>query len=104
MLWGASNSGGFAVTLARRHPATFRAALASSPVFDSVTAVGAGPAPDYYVTAGSFEPRVERAARSLADVLRQSGSRVEYERYVGGHDDLIWEEIFIRQLRWAIER
>lgn len=102
MLWGASNGGALAITLALRRADLFGAALADSPVFNVIPPLAGGPAPYFDIAAGSFEPTVEHAASKLAGSLRDSGARVTYERFTGGHDDYAWEESFALQLQRAI--
>ncbi|MDB4908855.1 MAG: putative esterase [Gemmatimonadetes bacterium] len=102
--WGGSNGGSLAIVMVRRHPELFGAALVASPSFDLIPDGPPGAHASYFLAAGSFEPRLEHAARQLADRLERAGNRVRYVRFLGGHDDMLWEEMLVEQLRWSFQR
>lgn len=102
IVWGASNSGAFAVSVTGRHPAVFGFALACSPTGIAVSASASGPAPSYFLTAGSFETDLVTKSRSAVRQLEAAGNPAIFMDYVGGHDDYAWEELFVSQIRWAL--
>ncbi|MEO7456574.1 MAG: alpha/beta hydrolase-fold protein [Gemmatimonadaceae bacterium] len=101
-VWGYSNSGAFAVTVAHRNPSLFSVAMAASLSGDALPPGGKGEAPAYFLTAGTFEKRVLPASRALREQLEREGSVARLDTFVSGHDAYAWEELFVPQLRWAL--
>lgn len=100
---GFSNGGAWAISLAARHPDTFRGVIALSP---SNAAVQNAPHPRARVSTqgGTLEPSFLRAATQYAALARKAGAATRLVTRVGGHDLLLWAEAFPGAVAFTLGR
>ena len=56
----------------------------------------------HYLAAGTPEPGCRRSARECAERLRRAGLPCRHEEWIGGHDNLWWEQQFPIALGWLL--
>ena len=97
-LFGCSNGGRFVVEMAIRHPDQFGHVLAFSvPGGGEITLPQAlKNAARFHLEAGTWEGPFEAYTKRLAAVLERAGVTTEFRSRVGGHDEAIWREEFVR--------
>ncbi|PNY81758.1 alpha/beta hydrolase [Deinococcus koreensis] len=91
---GFSNGGAWAISMAARHPDTFRGVIALSP--SNLPGAQGLPHPQarVFTSGGTLEPGFLEASRTYAASIRARGGAVRQVGRVGGHDGLIWQEEF----------
>jgi len=101
---GFSNGAAWAIAAVQRRPDVFGAAAAFSagvvPQRISRQARAAGIR--HYLAAGTLEPGFRRATEQWADRLRRAGLPCQHHEWVGGHDNLWWEQQFPIALGWLL--
>ncbi|UQN06471.1 esterase family protein [Deinococcus sp. QL22] len=90
---GFSNGGSWAISMAARHPDVFRGVLAMSPS-NAGLQNAPHPAARVFVEGGTLEPSFLAAARTYAVMTRTAGNPTRLDVRVGGHDALVWAEVF----------
>jgi enterochelin esterase-like enzyme len=101
---GFSNGAGWAIAAAQRRP----------DVFGAVAAFSAGVVPHrisrearsarirHYLAAGTLEPGFRENTRQWAERLQRAGLGCRHEEWIGGHDNLWWEQQFPIALGWLL--
>ena len=99
---GFSNGGAWAIAAGQRRP----------DVFTAVAAFSAGVVPQrltaraarvrHYLAAGTLEAGFRTATRQWAQRLQRAGLPCHYREWVGGHDDLWWEQQLPAALAWLL--
>jgi enterochelin esterase-like enzyme len=101
---GFSNGAGWAIAAAQRRP----------DVFGAVAAFSAGVVPRrisrearsarirHYLAAGTLEPGFRESTRQWAERLQRAGLPCRHEEWIGGHDNLWWEQQFPVALGWLL--
>jgi enterochelin esterase-like enzyme len=101
---GFSSGAGWAIAAAQRRP----------DVFGAVAGFSAGVVPQrisrearsarirHYLAAGTLEPGFRRATGQWAQRLQRAGLPCRHEEWIGGHDNLWWEQQFPIALGWLL--
>ena len=55
-----------------------------------------------YMAAGTLEPGFRRSTREWADRLQRAGLPCRHEEWIGGHDQLWWEQQLPVALSWLL--
>ncbi len=107
IVFGFSNGGAFAATVAARAPDQFGAAIALSlgypGVADHFQPLDRATPQRLCFGAGTYERGFLDATRAVADSARTPGREVRFVERVGGHDQVIWQEQFAAALVWLAE-
>jgi enterochelin esterase-like enzyme len=103
-IWGISNSGGWAITMALRHPDLFGKVLSFSPGGSHGTlpeGATLSSSVNYLLQGGVLEPAFRGIAGNWRDTLQAHGITSTLRELVAGHDWLAWCEAFPAAIRWA---
>jgi len=106
-VWGASNSAGWAISMALRHPDVVRNVLAFSPgggTEEIVSGASFDPSVRFLLQAGTLEPSFHSIAWSWGKLLNEHGVKATLRDAVAGHDWEVWSDSFAPALSWAFSR
>jgi enterochelin esterase-like enzyme len=103
---GFSNGGVWAVAAAQRRPELFAgvAAFSVGVVPHRVAARARAAGVRHYLAAGRLEPGFRQATRQWAERLRRAGLDCRHQEWVGGHDQLWWDQQLPVALGWLLGR
>ena len=59
--------------------------------------------PAYYLEAGQFEDHMLKTALSIQRSLEPYKALNTLDVRVGGHDSVIWEDVFVGALEWLVK-
>ena len=97
-VWGASNSGSFALAMGLRHSDAFGHIIAFSPTWSGNLSAPKWTrvnAPSHYLLFGTLESKnVRKLASDWSETISQNGAAVTLRQPVSGHDGVMWREWF----------
>jgi enterochelin esterase-like enzyme len=101
---GFSNGAVWAIAVGQRHPDLFGAVAAFSAgmVPRRITSEARSVRIRHYLAAGTLEPGFRRSTRDWAERLGRAGLPCRHEEWIGGHDDLWWEQQLPIALGWLL--
>jgi enterochelin esterase-like enzyme len=101
---GFSNGGAWAIAAAQRRPDVFPAVAAFSVgvVPQRLTSRARAARVRHFLAAGTLEAGFRWATGQWAQRLRRAGLPCRYREWVGGHDDLWWEQQLPAALAWLL--
>jgi len=101
---GFSNGATWAITAAQRRPDLFGAVAAFSAgvVPQRISGVGRSAGIRHYLAAGTLEPGFRRSTRQWADRLARAGLPFRHEEWIGGHDQVWWQQQLPVALGWLL--
>lgn len=108
-VFGVSNGGAFALSIAARHPETYGVVIAFSvaggPDRVPPSAYCQQPNARYYLAAGTREKPFCRTVRAVANQLKKHGIDVACsERSAAGHKFSFWDSELVEALQWAFPK
>ena len=103
-LMGFSNGADWTLKMSASHGDTFGGVIAMSPLH----ALGEprwtpSTTPAYYLEAGQFEDHMLKTALSIQRSLEPYKALNALDVRVGGHDSVIWEDVFVGALEWLVK-
>ena len=101
---GFSNGAVWAIAAGQRHPDVFGAVAAFSAgmVPRRITGAARSARIRHYLAAGTLETGFRRSTRDWAERLGRAGLPCRHEEWIGGHDDLWWEQRLPIALGWLL--
>jgi enterochelin esterase-like enzyme len=101
---GFSNGGAWAIAAAQRRPDVFAqvAAFSVGVVPRRITGRARTAGIRHYLAAGTLETGFRRATHQWAERLQRVGLDCRYHEWVGGHDQLWWEQQLPAALGWLL--
>jgi enterochelin esterase-like enzyme len=101
---GVSNGAAWAIAAGQRRPDVFTAVAALSPgvVPGRITRAGRAAGVRHYLAAGILEPGFRQATQDWADRLRRAGLPCQHEEWIGGHDNVWWQQRLPAALDWLL--
>ena len=104
VVYGASASGDFALTMGTRHPDIFGAILCASPGGGyQPTETLSKKFPRTFLLAGTEEPFFEKNAKIWYQALQRAGVDVEMVTKEGKHESAFWQNEFRSMVEWAFD-
>jgi enterochelin esterase-like enzyme len=101
---GFSSGAGWTIAAAQRRPDMFGAVAAFSAgvVPQRISREARSAKVRHYLAAGTLEPGFRRATGQWAERLQRAGLPCRHEEWIGGHDNLWWEQQFPLALGWLL--
>jgi hypothetical protein len=101
---GFSNGAVWAVTAAQRRPDLIGAvaALSAGVVPQRISGAACSAGVRHYLAAGTLEPGFRRSTGRWAERLRKAGLECRHEEWIGGHDQVWWEQQLPVALGWLL--
>ena len=101
---GFSNGAVWAVTAAQRRPDLIGAvaALSAGVVPQRISGAARSAGVRHYLAAGTLEPGFRRSTGQWAERLRKAGLECRHEEWIGGHDQVWWEQQLPVALGWLL--
>jgi enterochelin esterase-like enzyme len=101
---GFSNGAVWAIAAAQRHPDLIGAvaALSAGMVPQRISGAARSAGIRHYLAAGTLEPGFRRSTRQWAERLAKAGLGCRHEEWIGGHDQLWWEQQLPVALGWLL--
>lgn len=101
-VFGFSNGGVFAASMALRHPELYAHALPFSPgVSPFSDGAVIDPSVSYYLVAGVLERNFYNNTLHLEQQLRANDVPTQFHSRVSGHNFVLWQELFAEALIWS---
>jgi enterochelin esterase-like enzyme len=93
---GFSNGAAWSIAAAQRRPDLFAgvAAFSAGAVPRRITSASRTAGIRHYLAAGTLEPGFRRSTREWAERLQRAGLTCRHHEWVGGHDNVWWEQEF----------
>ena len=101
---GFSNGAVWAIAAAQRHPDLIGAVAAFSAgvVPQRISGAARSARVRHYLAAGTLEPGFRRSTRRWAERLDKAGLPCRHEEWIGGHDQVWWEQQLPVALGWLL--
>jgi len=101
---GYSNGAAWSIAAAQRRPDLFTgvAAFSAGVVPGRITSAARTAGIRHYLAAGTLEPGFRRSTRQWAERLQRAGLPCRHHEWVGGHDNLWWEQELPAALGWLL--
>ena len=101
---GFSNGAPWAITAAQRRPDLIGAVAAFSAgmVPRRISGAARSARIPHYLAAGTLEPGFRRSTGQWAERLRKAGLECRHEEWIGGHDQVWWEQQLPVALGWLL--
>ena len=101
---GFSNGAVWAIVAAQRRPDLIGAVagLSAGMVPQRISGPTRSAGVRHYLAAGTLEPAFRRSTRQWAERLARAGLACRHEEWIGGHDQVWWEQQFPVALGWLL--
>ena len=101
---GFSNGAAWAVAAAQRRPDLIGAvaALSAGVVPQRISGAARSAGVRHYLAAGTLEPGFRRSTGRWAERLTKAGLECRHEEWIGGHDQVWWEQQLPVALSWLL--
>jgi len=101
---GFSNGAVWSIAAGQRRPDLFAgvAAFSAGVVPGRITSTGRIAGVRHYLAAGTLEPGFRRSTRAWAERLQRAGLTCRHHEWVGGHDNVWWEQELPAALGWLL--
>jgi enterochelin esterase-like enzyme len=101
---GYSNGAAWSIAAAQRRPDLFAgvAAFSAGVVPRQITSAARTAGVRHYLAAGTLEPGFRQSTRQWAERLQRAGLPCRHHEWVGGHDNVWWEQELPAALGWLL--